>query len=241
MNKTDISNIYQQAKKIYYSFIHHDYDTSIILIFLKKYLTHQKQAPRILDIGCGYGKKLIALQEAGYDVLGVDVNHEIVEKNQKQGLNCITVEEFSQQSEQFDVLLMSHIIEHFNPPDLKDFMDSYLDKLKLGGYLIVATPLFTEYFYDDFDHIKPYSPVSIMMVFGKGACQVQYYARNKLSLTDLNFRRRHYRFTFVRGKFVRNTTTKFYQVLEFISRLLYLVSCGLFGRKDGWVGIFRKI
>jgi SAM-dependent methyltransferase len=32
------------------------------------------QSPRILDFGCGYGRSLIALLEAGYDVWGVDVS-----------------------------------------------------------------------------------------------------------------------------------------------------------------------
>lgn len=241
INKSSISTMYERVKKLYYSVIWYDYDVPIILHFFRKYFNQHKKEFRVLDVGCGYGKKLIALEQAGYDVLGVDVNPKIVEANQKQGLTCITVESFLQQQEQFDIILMSHIIEHFNPSDLKDFMDGYLDRLKVGGYLIIATPLLTENFYNDFDHIKPYSPSAIMMVFGKTDSQVQYYSRNQLTLTDIKFRRRHYRFTFVRGKYVRSITTKFYQVAEFISTMLCLMSFGWFGKKDGWVGVFRKI
>lgn len=232
------SKVYEQIKQFYYSVIQYDYDLPIMLNFLQKY---SQQDCRVLDVGCGYGKKTRGIATAGYDVLGVEINQQIVAVNQQTGLNCITVEEFLQNQDLYDVILMSHIIEHFHPSDLKDFMDFYLNRLKVGGYLIIATPLLTEYFYDDFDHVKPYLPLGILMVFGNSPTQVQYYSQNKLSLTDLRFRRRHFRLTLVRGKYIRSWVTKFYQVLEFISTVLCLISFGWIGRKDGWVGIFRKI
>ena len=39
-------------------------------------------------------------------------------------------------------------------------------ELEIGGQLIVATPLMSDSFYEDFDHIKPYSASSILSVFG---------------------------------------------------------------------------
>jgi predicted SAM-dependent methyltransferase len=60
---------------------------------------------------------------------------------------------------------MSHVIEHFSPKDLIPFLDDYLDRLKVGGRLVIAIPLLTPYFYDDFDHVKPYHPMGILMVF----------------------------------------------------------------------------
>ena len=241
MSNSSASSLYEKVKKNYYSVISYDYDLPVILKFFTQYSRKPQKECRVLDVGCGYGKKLRALQEAGYTVLGVDVNSEIVEDNQKSGLPCVTTADFLQQTEQFDMMLMSHIIEHFNPPDLKNFMDAYLDKLKSGGYLIIATPLLTNSFYDDFDHIKPYSPLAIMMVFGRNAVQVQYYSRNKLDLVDLQFRKRHHRFNFVRDKYLRSSTTKLYQILEFTSIFLCLISFGFFGKKDGWIGVFKKI
>ncbi|MDZ8051990.1 MAG: class I SAM-dependent methyltransferase [Aulosira sp. ZfuVER01] len=235
--------LYERTKKLYYSVVTYDYDNPIILDLLNKYTKNNKTAYRILDVGCGYGNKMNALISAGYKVLGVDINPQIIATNQKQGLNCVTVEEFlkNHNTEQFDIILMSHIIEHFHPSELKDFMDNYLDKLKMGGYLIIATPLLTDYFYDDFDHIKPYSPLSIIKVFGEIATQVQYYSRNKLRLTDLKFRRRHYQSTLKKEIYIRSWATRLHQIGEFISTLLCLISCGWLGKKDGWVGIFRKI
>jgi SAM-dependent methyltransferase len=241
MSNYSFSKIYEQLKQIYYSAIYYDYDQPIILKFLNKYCIQERSQCSVLDVGCGMGKKMTAIAQAGYEVLGVDVNPQLVEANKKKGLNCITAEDFLQTQNQFDVILMSHIIEHFNPEALKDFMDSYLDRLKVGGHLIIATPLLTEYFFEDFDHVKPYLPVGILMVFGKAATQVQYYSRNKLGLKDIKFRKRPYRFIHARGKYIRNWTTKIYQVIEFINILLCFISYGLCGRKDGWVGIFKKI
>ncbi len=236
-----MSNLYEQVKKFFYSLTKYDYDQAIIIKFLGKYAPNNQSNYRVLDVGCGYGKKMLGLMAAGYNVLGVDVNPEIIKANQKQGLKCVTVEEFADNEDKFDCILMSHIIEHFYPSDLKDWLDDYLDRLKPSGYLIIATPLLNEYFYDDFDHIKPYSPMSIIMVFGKKATQVQYYSKNKLAFKDVQFRKRHYLFTLVRGKYIRGWDTKLYQMLEFISALLCRMSFGYLGRKDGWVGIFKKI
>jgi 2-polyprenyl-3-methyl-5-hydroxy-6-metoxy-1,4-benzoquinol methylase len=134
---------------------------------------------KLLDVGCGYGFKLKLLQKFNFKTIGVEVNAEIVKVNRASGLSCVSVEEFAAQKEQYDVMLMSHIIEHFNPKDLLKFVNFYLDRLKPGGYLIIITPLFTERFYNDFDHIKPYYPTGLRMVFGQEGEQVQYYSPKK--------------------------------------------------------------
>ena len=240
--KKKYPGLYSRVKNKYYATLSYDYDLPQILNFFAKYSQEEKSKCKVLDIGCGYGKKLKALQKSGYDALGVDVNPKLIEANKAKGMKCATLEEFAQDSEQFDIILMSHIIEHFNPLDLKDFMDSYLERLKIGGYLIIATPLLSSFFYDDFDHIKPYSPTGIMMVFGENqGDQVQYYSKNKLKLKDLWFRKRHYRPQFFKGKYLEDKTSSFLNLVEFCSILLCRGSFGIIGRTDGWIGVFEKI
>ena len=43
----------------------------------------------------------------------------------------------------------------FPPGELLEFLDRWLDQLEDGGELVVATPLMSVHFYDDFDHVKP--------------------------------------------------------------------------------------
>ncbi|MDX2098612.1 MAG: class I SAM-dependent methyltransferase [Leptolyngbyaceae cyanobacterium bins.59] len=234
-------NPYEQAKHFLYSSIRQDYDLTTILMFFDRYLGAKKETCRLLDVGCGYGEKLKGLQKAGYHILGVEINPEIVKKNQANGLNCITVDDFEKSTDTFDGILMSHIIEHFDPVSLKEFMDSYLDRLNRKGFLVIATPLMSDSFYNDFDHIKPYQPFAILNVFGSQADhQVQYYSRNKLDLKDLYFRKRHYRPVFFRSLYIRSSSTKILQLLEFSSAILWMISGGIIGQKDGWVGIFQK-
>lgn len=195
---------------------------------------------RVLDVGCGYGRMLRLMVAAGWDATGVEINPQIVEANRKAGLRCWTTEEIKRSTEQFDVILMAHVIEHFIPAELLVFMDDYLDRLKPGGRLIVATPIMSDYFYDDFDHVKPYQPAGILMVFGDGAAQVQYYARNRLALRDIWFRRSPLRISHSRLRYVRSPWRLVLIALDFIAAFAYLVSARSIGKTNGWVGVFEK-
>jgi len=199
----------------------------------------------ILDVGCGYGQKMQWLTEAGFNVTGVDINLHLVEAVQRTGLECMTVAELKTRRDRFDVLLMSHIIEHFAPHDLLHFLDEHLDRLKIGGHLIIATPMMWPRFFNDFDHVRPYHPGSILSVFGSDATQVQFHARNRLELVDLGLRRIPWcqgsifeeyaacRRTIV-GKWMTTAARK-------ACRVIYRLSGGrIFGRTNGWIGLFRK-
>jgi SAM-dependent methyltransferase len=196
---------------------------------------------KVLDVGCGYGRNTKLLMASGFDVLGVDVNETIVNANRAAGLRCMTVAEFLRSDETFDLVLMSHVIEHFAPADLVGFIDVYLDRLRPSGHLLIATPLFSSNFFDDFDHVRPYQPIGLLMVFGRDQAQVQYYARNQIELRDIWFRRSPWRGNFVRARYMASPLTRFLQLAEFASAIVFRASFGLFGRTDGWVGLFRKL
>ncbi len=90
----------------------------------------------VLDVGCGYGRILKLLTKHGYHPLGVEVNTEIVNENKNQQLNCIHIDELLP-DKTFDVIIMSHVIEHFDPHSLLIFMDKYLQYLNVNGYLFI--------------------------------------------------------------------------------------------------------
>ncbi len=195
---------------------------------------------RVLDVGCGHGRMLALLHAAGFEATGVEINPKIVASVRKAGLRCLSLDELNRSDDQYDVLLMAHIIEHFSPDDLLRFMDAYLDRLKPGGRLVIATPLMTEYFYDDFDHIRPYQPSGIQMVFGEGTPQVQYSSRNKLTLQELWFRRSPKRISYARARYLPTRGSWALLALDFLASAAFLLSARLFGTVNGWVGVFEK-
>jgi hypothetical protein len=171
----------------------------------------------------------------------VDTNPELVRANREAGLQCFLAEEFTQTDDSYDVMLMSHVIEHFAPKDLVPFLDGYPDRLKVGGRLVIATPLLTRLFYDDFDHVKPYHPMGLLMVFGDKRAQVQYYAKNTMRLEAVWIRRGHWRFAHRRARYMNSSATRLMQLAEFASALAFRLSGGLIGQADGWVGMFQKV
>jgi SAM-dependent methyltransferase len=229
--------IYIRTLKSY--LLKNNYEQEKILSFVKRYCN--QPTPKILDVGCGEGRYLKALVAEGYDATGVETNEVLRLKNKSNGLNCMSVQEFELSENLYDLILMSHIIEHFNPNALKIFLESYLDRLRENGILIIATPLMNHRFYDDFDHIKPYSPIGILMVFGGDNAQVQYYSTSKIRIVDLWFRTSYYRLSHFRSRYFVTIYSRLNLVLELISACLWRVSFGIIGFKSGWVGVFEKI
>lgn len=229
------------ARSLYRAVVSLDQEARKVTEFVANACSGHPKECRVLDVGCGNGRYLRKLGESGFDITGLDANPELVQANRKAGLHCLTIEEFVQTQDTYDVVLMSHVIEHFSPKDLIPFLDGYLDRLKVGGRVIIATPLLTCLFFDDFDHVKPYHPRGLLMVFGDGQAQVQYYSRNKLRLEDVWIRRGPRRFAHRRARYVRSPATRLLQLLELGGALAFRLSAGIIGQADGWVGMFRKV
>lgn len=196
---------------------------------------------KILDVGCGYGRYLKPLSKKYKETFGVEVNTHIVNELRKEGLKAYTPKEFAKNTDEFDIIIMSHIIEHFSPTDLLNMMDSYLDKLKTGGHLIIATPVLTEKFYIDFDHVRPYYPQSIEEVFSVSNEQVQYYSRNKLETSHVAYRRSRLQITNSTLLFNNKHTKAFITGLNLFFAILFRISFSLIGYKSGWIGAFKKV
>ena len=216
-----------------------DDETSAMMDFIESAV--YSSGSNILDVGCGYGRLLDEMAKHGLKATGVDVNPEIVASNISKGLRCVTHDEFDKSKDMYDVMIMSHVIEHFSPERLLAFMDYYLDRLRIGGRLIIATPLMSDYFYDDFDHVRPYQPTGLLLVFGGNRAQVQYYARTQLKLRDLWFRKSPFRISFARSRFVRVPWRYGLIAVDFLNALAFIASLKLFGKSDGWVGVFERV
>lgn len=195
----------------------------------------------VVEVGCGYGRHLRALAARGIDAFGVEVNAAIVEKNNAAGLRCMTPEQFEASGAMARVLLMAHVIEHFAPRELLAFLERWLDRLEPGGSLVIATPLMSPHFYDDFDHVRPYHPEGLAMVFGGTQAQVQYWSRHRLELVDVAFRRSPWRATLSRAIYHGGPRAWPLYLANVLAAAAFRLTFGLLGRKTGWIGRFRKL
>lgn len=199
---------------------------------------------KILDIGSGYGDKIDELLSLGFsNVSGVEINKTLVDHARAKGLVVSTVEDFDmeQHKEKYDVLVMSHIIEHFQYQDLIQFMEMYLGCLKPGGLLLIATPVMNTTFYDDFDHVKPYTHVGILSIFGGSATQVQYHSKHTLALVDLYYLRLAYQLKFYRALEMQTTLYRIPRTINRLFHLIYRLSFRLIGQPKAWIGLFKKV
>jgi hypothetical protein len=171
----------------------------------------------------------------GYRVTGVEINQSFIQVSTAQGFECVTPDDFFKNNNTYDAITMLHIIEHFSPEKLKDFMDSYLDRLAVGGMLIIATPMPVRTFYYDFDHVRPYLPLGIEMVFGGGDAQVQYYSRNKIKRLGL----RYTRGPFTGFSLLANNMLSV--IITIIGLIVFRLSFGVIGYRSQWVASYRKV
>lgn len=216
----------------------------IVLRFVRRLNLAPSQL--LLDVGCGYGRKMEWLIGKGVRCRGVDINPQLVSAAQRKGLDCITAQQFTSTKDLYSAMLMSHIIEHFSPEQLHPFMDLYLDRLCSGGHLIICTPSLWSQFYSDFDHVRPYDPAAIESVFSDKSSQVQYHARNGLRLLDVGLRRQPQDAHVLTAFYMkRGLSSKAERLMHAAARRLrrgvFWLSRGVLGGETtGWIGLFQK-
>lgn len=96
---------------------------------------------KVLEIGCSWGLALHRLQEMGARVLGVEPDPEQAAHAQRQGnLEIIQsrFEDLDLPGKEFDLILASHVIEHFPQP--LAFLKSARDMAHSKTRLLVETP-----------------------------------------------------------------------------------------------------
>ena len=97
---------------------------------------------RLLEIGCGQGEFLVEAQALGYDVTGVEISPAAAKiAARKIGAGrvvCGEVESVALGEGQFDVCVLSDVIEHIREPFV--FMSTILKLLRSNGVVFIATP-----------------------------------------------------------------------------------------------------
>jgi SAM-dependent methyltransferase len=102
------------------------------------------QRPRLLDVGCGRGLRLLAFRERGFEVRGLDFQPEVVAYVQKRfgfPVVCAPVEEMALHfpAGSFDIVTAFYVLEHV--VDVRAVLAGCYEMLRPGGWLAAAVPL----------------------------------------------------------------------------------------------------
>jgi SAM-dependent methyltransferase len=130
---------------------YHNFDApsnAVARLLLDRYYEHQSALCRrrmptdgsFLEIGCAAGDILERLQHSGRaDVQGIEISREACEQAWQRGLKVFhgTLDEF-ETDERFDLVFMSHVIEHVLDPVAT--VAKIRSLLKPGGVLYLETP-----------------------------------------------------------------------------------------------------
>ncbi len=93
---------------------------------------------RVLDVGCGIGRNLVALEQGS---VGVDHNAHSVEHCLSLGLQAYTAEELAAAEPGiFDGLLLAHVVEHLRPGTEAGVLREHLPYINPGSPVVLICP-----------------------------------------------------------------------------------------------------
>jgi SAM-dependent methyltransferase len=133
----------------------------------------------ILDIGCGTGHHVAALDKQGLDVLGIDTSPSMIKKAKENYPDYQFEVADALNSNQFDQESYTHILclyfTIYYMKDKKLFFDNCFRWLKNGGYLLVHLV--------DRDHFDPILPPGNPLMY----VSPQRYAEKRITSTKVKF------------------------------------------------------
>ena len=111
---------------------------------LSPFLPENKEI-RILEVGCGMGFAMLALQDLGYANLeGIDVDHGQVQSCVQKGLNVVHLEDsttyLDSHINEYDLIVVLDVIEHIPHEGQLEFVRAICQALKPNGQIICTVP-----------------------------------------------------------------------------------------------------
>jgi len=156
--------------------------------YVLSYLPQDKKA-NILDVGCGYGRYLTALEKSGYiNVKGIDISKDqVAYARNKLGLFNAEVADaihyLEDDDQKYDAVLLMDVLEHLSVEDSVSLLAKIKQALRKGGVLIIHVPNalapLSVHRYQDVTHQRAYTTASIeqsLRMAGGGFSSIEHVA-----------------------------------------------------------------
>jgi len=138
-----------------------------------------------LDVGCGFGTFMKLFGDKGWNTTGIDISEERINYAQSQGLNCYlsSIENFYP-DRKFDVIIMHHVIEHFQNPlpileRAKDWINEngiiYIRVLNVDAKAIHFSKAIFIGHVKPFEHLYYFSPRTLKLLIEKAELEVSIH------------------------------------------------------------------
>jgi 2-polyprenyl-3-methyl-5-hydroxy-6-metoxy-1,4-benzoquinol methylase len=135
-----------------------------------RHLPQRPDGGRLLDLGCGNGAFLLRARSAGWKTVGIDFDSKAVHAAQTLGLDVRLggVESLDPAEERFNVITMSHVIEHVHDP--VGVLRACANLLEPDGVLWVETPNICSLGHDRYGrHWRGLEPPRHLVLFSPAA------------------------------------------------------------------------
>jgi SAM-dependent methyltransferase len=132
---------------------------------------------RVLDVGCGWGVTLDALEARGYTAVGMDISRRTLEKLDRPGRTLIEADltqPLKHDGPGHDAVLALDVIEHID--DDHQAVRQLGTLVRAGGFVIISVPALPD-MYSEFDaiqgHRRRYLPPTLREAFGDSGLRLE--------------------------------------------------------------------
>jgi len=129
---------------------------------------------KILEVGCGWGRLMLMLQDLGYkNITGIDIDPSQLKMAEREKLNVFLADahEFLEKNnETYDVIYALDILEHIAKNEQLPLLKLMNEHLSEDGFIVIRVPnglapLLGYFRYSDFTHTVSYTDISLRFLF----------------------------------------------------------------------------
>jgi 2-polyprenyl-3-methyl-5-hydroxy-6-metoxy-1,4-benzoquinol methylase len=103
-----------------------------------------KKTDEVIDVGCGNGLGTIFLKSFSKNVIGADIDKDLITHNKKsynlKNLDFINFDILNPAPNKYDVVVSMDVIEHFNKKNTNTVIKNYAELTKNTGFAVIGTP-----------------------------------------------------------------------------------------------------